>query len=314
MNADVDGFGQSLAGGITGYNSNSGQIFSAVNTGVVFGQGSFVGGICGASDGAATTVENAYNIGNITGTEAVGGIVGSNDNGNTLKNVYNTGTVSGSNAYGSVIGQSDNGGAITNAYFATAAGFQKYGDGTKYGTVEAFNEAFLAGMQESDKALWLTYGDKTTPLLKGLLKPLDINVGNIEVGYTGSDYTGLAQAIADKLAEQGIIIDVDKLLADSKTEIGEYDLSDLLYSTQDGYALNVTGKLIIKAKAVDPVLPDKPVTPSADAKYTDSLTHLKTEKMQQEEYRNLDKRRNNLLDYAAVVVDGDGIKLEETEE
>ena len=314
VNADVDGFGQSLAGGITGYNSNSGQIFSAVNTGVVFGQGSFVGGICGASDGAATTVENAYNIGNITGTEAVGGIVGSNDNGNTLKNVYNTGTVSGSNAYGSVIGQSDNGGAITNAYFATAAGFQKYGDGTKYGTVEAFNEAFLAGMQESDKALWLTYGDKTTPLLKGLLKPLDINVGNIEVGYTGSDYTGLAQAIADKLAEQGIIIDVDKLLADSKTEIGEYDLSDLLYSTQDGYALNVTGKLIIKAKAVDPVLPDKPVTPSADAKYTDSLTHLKTEKMQQEEYRNLDKRRNNLLDYAAVVVDGDGIKLEETEE
>ena len=91
-------------------------------------------------------------------------------------------------------------------------------------------------------------------------------------------------------------------------------MSDLLYSTQDGYALNVTGKLIIKAKAVDPVLPDKPVTPSADAKYTDSLTHLKTEKMQQEEYRNLDKRRNNLLDYAAVVVDGDGIKLEETEE
>ena len=241
----------------------------------------------------------------------MGGIAGYTTGLNS--NVYNLGVISGTKNFGEIIGL-NGAGTITNAYFATDTGFQKYGDGTKYGTVKAFNEAFLAGMQESDKALWLTYGDHTTPLLKGLLKPLDINVGNIEVGYTGSDYTGLAQAIADKLAEQGIIIDVDKLLADSKTEIGEYDLSDLLYSTQDGYALNVTGKLIIKAKAVDPVLPDKPVTPSADAKYTDSLTHLKTEKMQQEEYRNLDKRRNNLLDYAAVVVDGDGIKLEETEE
>jgi len=107
---------------------------------------------------------------------------------------------------------------------------------------------------------------------------------------------------------------VAKLLTDSKTEIGEYDLSDLLYSTQDGYALNVTGKLIIKEKAVDPVLPVEPVAPMADAKYTGSLTHLKTEKTQQEEYRNLDKRRNNLLEYVSVVVDGDGIKLEETEE
>ena len=97
-------------------------------------------------------------------------------------------------------------------------------------------------------------------------------------------------------------------------------MSDLLYSTQDGYALNVTGKLIIKEKTVNPdppvnpEQPVEPVVPASDAKYTDSLTHLKTEKMQQEEYRNLDKRRNNLLDYAAVVVDGDGIKLEETEE
>lgn len=71
-------------------------------------------------------------------------------------------------------------------------------------------------MTDSDKALWLTYGDRMPPLLKGLLKPLDINVGDIETEYTGGDYTGLAQALADKLAEQGIIIDVTKLLADGK--------------------------------------------------------------------------------------------------
>ena len=312
VKADVDKDGFGLAGGITGYNYNQGSISSSYNAGAVHGEGICVGGIAGLSNGGA--VNNSYNAGSISGNGYIGGIVGSNGAGNTLTNVYNSGSVSGTENVAGIVGDPDVNGDITNAYFATDTGFQKYGDGTEYSTVKAFNEAFLAGMQESDKALWLTYGDHTTTLLKGLLKPLDINVGNIEVGYTGSGYTGLAQAIADKLAEQGIIIDVDKLLADSKTEIGEYALSDLLYSTQDGYALNVTGKLIIKEKAVDPVLPDKPVTPLADAKYTDSLTHLKTEKMQQEEYRNLDKRRNNLLEYVSVVVDGDGIKLEETEE
>ena len=309
VNADVDGYGQSLSGGITGYNSNGGQILSAVNTGIVSGKGGFVGGICGASDGVATTVKNAYNTGNITGSEAVGGIVGSNDNGNTLKNVYNTGTVSGSAAVGGhIIGQSDSGGTITNAYYKTDAGYKKYDDDTEYGSVEDFNKAFLAGMQDSDKASWLTYGDKTTPLLKGLLKSLDINVGDIEVEYTGSDYTGLAQAIADKLAGQGIIIDASKLLAEGKTEVGEYALSDLLYSLQDGYDITALGKLIIKGKSPEP--PAEPDLPTADVKYTGSLTHLKTEKIQQEEYRNIDKLRRSSSEQAAVAVDGEGINLE----
>ncbi len=300
--------GQSLAGGIAGYNSRNGSILSSYNQGNIHGNIAFVGGIAGQS---ISTIKDCYNVGNVSGNQYVGGIAGYTTGLNS--NVYNLGLVSGSKSFGEIVGLNGSG-TITNAYFATAKGFKKYDDDTEYSTVEEFNEAFLAGMQESDKALWLTYGDKTTPLLKGLLKPLDINVGDIEAEYTDSGYTGLVQAIADKLAEQGTIIDVDKLLADSKTDIGEYALSDLLYSTQDGYALNVTGKLIIKEKTVAPVLPDKPVAPLADAKYTGSLTHLKTEKMQQEEYRNLDKRRNNLPDYAAVVVDGDGIKLEETEE
>ena len=311
--------GAQYVGGITGRSAN-GKIENSWNKGEITG-GHYLAGIVGYTN---SSVSNSYNEGNITGiavdtegassSQYVAGIVGySASNAVTVTNVYNLGSITGCSAnFGEIVGAGS--GTVTNAYFATATGFQKYDDDTEYGTVDEFNEAFLAGMQESDKALWLTYGDKTTPLLKGLLKPLDINIGNIEAEYNGSGYTGLAQAIADKLAEQGIIIDVDKLLAGSKTEIGEYDLSDLLYSTQDGYALNVTGKLIIKAKAVDPVLPVEPVAPMSDAKYTGSLTHLKTEKTQQEEYRNLDKRRNNLLEYVSVVVDGDGIKLEETEE
>lgn len=202
------------------------------------------------------------------------------------------------------------GSVISNSYYKTDTGYKKYGDDSEYESIEAFNAAFLAGMTDSDKALWLTYGDRMPPLLKGLLKPLDINVGDIETEYTGGDYTGLAQALADKLAEQGIIIDVTKLLADGKTEIGEYDLKDLLFSTQDGYALNVTGKLVIKEKSPEPEPPADNYAPSSDSKYTGTLTNIKAEKMQQEEYRNLDKRRRNTIEQASVSVEGDGIKLE----
>ena len=241
-------------------------------------------------------------------SQYIAGIEGNSKSG-TITNVYNLGEVTGySQNYGVIIGTGDS--VISNSYYKTDTGYKKYGDDSEYESIEAFNAAFLAGMTDSDKALWLTYGDRMTPLLKGLLKPLDINVGDIETEYTGSDYTGLVQALADKLAEQGIIIDVTKLLADGKTEIGEYDLKDLLFSTQAGYALNVTGKLVIKEKSPEPEPPADNYVPSSDSKYTGTLTNIKAEKMQQEEYRNLDKRRRNTIEQASVSVEGDGIKLE----
>ncbi|WP_418555074.1 filamentous hemagglutinin N-terminal domain-containing protein [Phascolarctobacterium faecium] len=309
VNADFDNFQQSLSGGITGYNSSGGQIFSAVNTGVVSGKGSFVGGICGASDGVNSTVKNVYNSGNITGSVAVGGIVGSNDNGNTLENVYNLGTVSGSDAVnGYIIGQSDSGGTITNAYFVIDTGYKKYDDNTEYSSVKDFNQAFLDGMQEGDKALWLSYGDKTTPLLRGLLQSLNIDIGDIEVEYSGSAYEGLVQAVADKLEEQGIIIDTDKLLAEGKTEVGEYALSDLLYSLQDGYDITASGKLIIKEKAAPP---EPSYDAGSDGKYSAAVAKLHAEKAYQEEHRVMDKRRKNMFVQTAVVIEDEGIKLEE---
>ena len=302
--------GSQHIGGIAG-RAGSGTIEGSWNSGTIKGA-HYLAGIVGNS---TDSIRNCYNEGAIIGTgssQYLSGIAGYSKSG-TITNVYNLGEVTGySQNYGVIIGAGDS--VISNSYYKTDAGYKKYDDDTEYGSVEDFNKAFFAGMQDSDKASWLIYGDKTTPLLKGLLKSLDINVGDIEVEYTGSDYTGLAQAIADKLAGQGIIIDVSKLLAEGKTEVGEYALSDLLYSLQDGYDITALGKLIIKEKSPEPEPPAEPDLPTADVKYTGSLTHLKTEKTQQEEYRNLDKRRNNLLEYTSVVVDGDGIKLEETEE
>lgn len=293
-------------GGIAGY-SKTGTIENCWNSGEIAAS-HYLGGIAGYNN---SDIRNCYNEGAIIGmgsSQYIAGIAGNSKSG-MITNVYNLGEVTGySQNYGVIIGTGDS--VISNSYYKTDSGYKKYGDDSEYESIEAFNAAFLAGMTDSDKALWLTYGDRMTPLLKGLLKPLDINVGDIETEYTGSDYTGLVQALADKLAEQGIIIDVTKLLADGKTEIGEYDLKDLLFSTQDGYALNVTGKLVIKEKSPEPEPPADNYVPSSDSKYTGTLTNIKAEKMQQEEYRNLDKRRRNTIEQASVSVEGDGIKLE----
>lgn len=293
-------------GGIAGY-SKTGTIENCWNSGEIAAS-HYLGGIAGYNN---SDIRNCYNEGAIIGmgsSQYIAGIAGNSKSG-TITNVYNLGEVTGySQNYGVIIGTGDS--VISNSYYKTDSGYKKYGDDSEYESIEAFNAAFLAGMTDSDKALWLTYGDRMTPLLKGLLKPLDINVGDIETEYTGSDYTGLVQALADKLAEQGIIIDVTKLLADGKTEIGEYDLKDMLFSTQDGYALNVTGKLVIKEKSPEPEPPADNYVPSSDSKYTGTLTNIKAEKMQQEEYRNLDKRRRNTIEQASVSVEGDGIKLE----
>ena len=293
-------------GGIAGY-SKTGTIENCWNSGEIAAS-HYLGGIAGYNN---SDIRNCYNEGAIIGmgsSQYIAGIAGNSKSG-TITNVYNLGEVTGySQNYGVIIGAGDS--VISNSYYKTDTGYKKYGDDSEYESIEAFNAAFLAGMTDSDKALWLTYGDRMPPLLKGLLKPLDINVGDIETEYTGGDYTGLAQALADKLAEQGIIIDVTKLLADGKTEIGEYDLKDLLFSTQDGYALNVTGKLVIKEKSPEPEPPADNYAPSSDSKYTGTLTNIKAEKMQQEEYRNLDKRRRNTIEQASVSVEGDGIKLE----
>ena len=322
--------GAKYVGGITGYALQN--ISNAYNTGDINGS-QHIGGIAGyAKDG---TIESTWNAGTIKGVHYLAGIVGNNASGisnsynegaivgsgssqyiagiagyskdGKITNVYTVGTVSGySKNYGEISGAGNS--TITNAYYKTDTGYKKSDDNAEYSSVKDFNQAFLDGMQEGDKALWLTYGDKTTPLLRGLLQSLNIDVGDIEVEYSGSAYEGLVQAVADKLAEQGIIIDTDKLLAEGKTEVGEYALSDLLYSLQDGYDITASGKLIIKEKAAPP---EPSYDAGSDGKYSAAVAKLHAEKAYQEEHRVMDKRRKNMFVQTAVVIEDEGIKLEE---
>ena len=65
----------------------------------------------------------------------------------------------------------------------------------------------------------------------------------------GSDYKA---ALLIRLQELGIIVEPDKILGLENLAAGEYDLSELLYSTQDGYDLQLTGKLVLKVEPPKP--------------------------------------------------------------
>ena len=111
--------------------------------------------------------------------------------------------------------------------------------------------------------------------------PLDVSIGNIEVEITDGDiYTGLAQAIIDKLTAMGVEFDASKIKAVEVKEAGTYDLSSLLYSTQDGYKITIGdgGKLTVTVNAKKPEVPpvDPPIGPSVinDAAYQAALINI----------------------------------------
>lgn len=69
-----------------------------------------------------------------------------------------------------------------------------------------------------------------------------------------------------------------------------------------------SGKLIIKEKAAPP---EPSYDAGSDGKYSAAVAKLHAEKAYQEEHRVMDKRRKNMFVQTAVVIEDEGIKLEE---
>lgn len=155
--------GDSYVGGICG--DNSGTIQTCINTGVVSGTGSSIGGI-GGGIGYSAIIVNCYNTGAVNGIyNYVGGVCGSMDNG-TIVNSYNTGVVSGSesdgySSIGGVCGQYSNGKIVNCYYLAGCAA-----EGTTFNntdgerTKEQFASgeiAYLLDKEYTDIMYWITY-------------------------------------------------------------------------------------------------------------------------------------------------------------
>ena len=283
--------GNGWIGGIIGYN-NGGAIKNSYNTGVVAGTGAgtlqlLAGGIVGNNNSGSIT--NVYNTGAVsadkgtsTKTCFAGGIIAGNKG--PIKNAYNMSSVTVENgAIGKGIVAAGNG-TITNAFYFNPSTQRYYDyDGAEYTSTEAFNQSFMEGAAASgEQAAWLGYSDgQTTPQLQAFLSPLDVSIGNIEVEITDGDiYTGLAQAIIDKLTAMGVEFDASKIKAVEVKEAGTYDLSSLLYSTQDGYKITIGdgGKLTVTVNAKKPEVPpvDPPIGPSVinDAAYQAALINI----------------------------------------
>ena len=324
--------GDSFAGGICGFNSG-GSIANSYNTGNVTADGNYVGGVCGANANAQVdsvyntgtisgannvggvagydgndealdyaSIKNAYNTGSVNGNENIGGILGLGEYGN-IANVYNLGEVAGSTGVGAIMGASDAEAVSTvkNAYFLTADGYQKYDDNTVYTTLAEFNQAFAEGLlNEDDKNAWQTGQKQTAPYLQSFLETISGDVGNVEI-TVGSDYKA---ALLDKLQALGITVDPDKILGLENLAAGEYDLSELLYSTQDGYDLQLTGKLVLKAE------PQPQPVPGTDSKYTAALTSIQKKEPNNWEQNVPDERRLRIEENRTISLEKNTVKIE----
>ena len=164
--------GTMFAGGVCGYNMDTGKIDRCYNTGTVSSTGAsfinnYVGGICGRNNG---TITNCYNTGTVSGSSSardinyVGGVCGNNSS--TVTNCYNTGTVSGSgidnNSYaGGVCGINHT--TVTNCYntgavSSTTAGGSNYAGGVcgiNYTTVtNCYNTGAVSGIYAGGVCGW----------------------------------------------------------------------------------------------------------------------------------------------------------------
>lgn len=329
----------SVIAGISGV--NFGEIKNAINTGAIHGMAN-IGGIVGTLQGGS--ISNAYNTGDINGTvQVIGGIVGSITSSNVnITNIYNTGKVSGPDGVGGLVGyvftnsntititngynlgvveypvepEIDGGSivgggyaiTINNVYFKTDTGYQKYGDGTVYATAAEFNAAFAAGLDEAGKAAWKVDNRQDTPYLQAFLEKVSGDVGVVEAA-PGADLKALLLA---QLQAQGITLDADKLLGLDNLQAGEYDLSTLLYSTQDGYDLALTGRLVIKDQSDEPA--PMPVPDATDAQYSSALSYVQQKEKHSWERGKTADDTLHLQEARRIQIDGSGINLEEEQE
>ena len=159
----IDG-NKSKTGGIVG--ENYGAVLKCYNTGDVRSDGT-TGGIAGRNvsenSGSGSTVENCYNIGDVTGAVSgsgdVGGIVGYNNNSNayfsTVKNCYNTGKVTGTGKLGGAVGRIETG-DVSDCYYLWQEGLPGIGSGTATNVVSKAAEEFASG-----EVAWLLQNGQT---------------------------------------------------------------------------------------------------------------------------------------------------------
>ena len=164
-------------GGISG--QNSGEISECHNRSTIIASGDYSGGLCGENYGS---IINSYNLGEVSGSNLVGGVCGSIDGTGEVENCKNMSTVSATtNNVGGISGQ-NKGGTIRNSKnTGKIIGVNHVGGicGQNYSTITAgINEGVVDATGKSVGGLCgVKYGGDVTN---------SYNIGSVK----GGDYVG----------------------------------------------------------------------------------------------------------------------------
>jgi hypothetical protein len=107
-------------GGIVG--DNSGSIIRCSSTGTISGSSNsqYIGGLAGHNSTLffnPVGITDCYSTGTVSGTQYIGGLVGTNDNGGKITDCYSAGMVSGSSNFGGLVGYDDGSGSVIASFW-----------------------------------------------------------------------------------------------------------------------------------------------------------------------------------------------------
>ena len=190
------------AGGLVGYMLHVGTISSSYSSATVNGSGDTNGGLVGLWSGSGGSISNSYATGAVTGTTKTGGLVGDMSNGGgVISNSYAAGQVTGTaGSVGGLVG-SQTAGTISGSFWdsTTTGQATSAGGGTAMTTAQMqqqanFNSATAANGNVNpnwDLAnIWRIYDGHGRPLLKSLMTPVTVTVGNTSKTYDKLAWNG----------------------------------------------------------------------------------------------------------------------------
>ena len=243
----ADVYAGGYAGGIVGtVRGGDSVIGGCYNDGDIVGKSSAIGGIVGhlaSSGNTKVLVENCYNVGSVSGSTNVGGIVGQAQDGHIIRNCYNAASVTSKNANGAgaLAGTVTSGSTLHNCVFDNTFGDVGLasGDDTtgSLSSADMKSEALVTRLGSAFRADRYAFVNAGYPILTWQATEdadaVDAAVAKIDA--IGEVTPGSADAIADARAAYDALDDAQKALVSNASALtaAESSLSALLQALQE---------------------------------------------------------------------------------
>ena len=234
MVTGVNADGGGAIGGLVGGNASGASIATSYATGVVTGAREMIGGLVGNNQGA---LSQSYATGNVSGARSIGGLVGLN--GGSINDAYASGAVGRAGTADSILAWENMGGLVGESTGSVSHVFSSGAvNGGGYAAVGAVagrvatGSLFGYGFFNADTSLvqidgggssgrstaqmkqqgsfndynfssvWRIYEGYTTPMLKALLKQLQVNISG---NAAGKVYDGQLASFLGSISYVGLL-------------------------------------------------------------------------------------------------------------